>query len=634
MIPNLSGHIGDIARRLLGEPNKALSTRTTLRFGNHGSIAVEVSGPKRGQWYDHEHEVGGGSWEMLHIIGGFDNGRAEKWLRDHGIETRPKTNGAADASRPRPKQHVIKTYDYHDEDGVLLFKVDRWGPQKTFTQRAPDGKGGWTKGKGAMDGVRRVPYRLPHLVAAKAKANGTPWRVYIAEGEKDVDNLVLWWGVIATTNPMGAGKWLSQFNRYFIGSDTVIIADNDDAGRAHVTRVAAELSTVASIVRVVERLGGLDENGDISDWIASGASQSDLETLVEITEPYRPSRPANVQTGVLLKSGSTYAPRKVEWEWNGWLPRGKLTVLAGMKTTGKSTLVITWLATITTGGLWPDGTRAQLGDVLLWSGEDDFEDTILPRFLVAGGDPNRIFPVQHVINDGDKRAFDPGQDIPMLYEAAKRLPSPRAVMIDPVVMAIPVGNDSHKNSETRRGLQPLVDFTTELYVATVGITHFTKGTAEQNPIDRVTGSLAFAAVPRVVLAAASDPEGKQRRLVRVASNIGPSGGGFDFLLTQEPLVGYDFSAQRVRWGGTLQGPAKDLLEMKHQTELMRASQFLLDQLAAGPVAVKELPDAARAHGIAWRTVERAKENLPIKARKDGKIWFWELAQVPPQRTPS
>jgi hypothetical protein len=122
--------------------------------------------------------------------------------------------------------------------------------------------------------------------------------------------------------------------------------------------------------------------------------------------------------------------------------------------------------------------------------------------------------------------------------------------------------------------------------------------------------------------------------VRVASNIGPSGGGFEFLLTQEPLVGYDFSAQRVRWGGTLQGPAKDLLEMKHQTELMRASQFLLDQLAAGPVAVKELPDAARAHGIAWRTVERAKENLPVKARKDGKIWFWELAQVPPQRTPS
>jgi hypothetical protein len=284
------GSFGGRWIRTIG-PRHALSTRTTLRFGNHGSIAVEIAGPKRGQWYDHEHAVGGGSWEMLRIIGGFDHGHAEEWLRDHGIETRPKTNGAADAFRQRQKQHVIKTYDYHDEDGVLLFKVDRWGPQKTFTQRAPDGNGGWTKGKGAMDGVRRVPYRLPHLVAAKAKANGTPWRVYIAEGEKDVDNLILWWGVTATTNPMGAGKWRPEFNQHFAGSDAVIVADNDDIGRAHVAAVAAELAPIASIVRAVE-LGGLDEHGDISDWIEAGGSQSDFETLVELTPAFELSGPA------------------------------------------------------------------------------------------------------------------------------------------------------------------------------------------------------------------------------------------------------------------------------------------------------------------------------------------------------
>jgi hypothetical protein len=114
--------------------------------------------------------------------------------------------------------------------------------------------------------------------------------------------------------------------------------------------------------------------------------------------------------------------------------------------------------------------------------------------------------------------------------------------------------------------------------------------------------------------------------VRIASNIGPSGGGFEFLLTQEPLDGFDFSAQRVRWGGHLQGPAKDLLEMKGQTEKMRAAQFLLDQLDATPLSVKELADAARAHGIAWRTVERAKENLSITAKKSGKTWCWELSK--------
>ena len=102
MIPDLSGHIGDIARRLLGEPNKALSTRMTLRFGNHGSIAVEVSGPKRGQWYDHEHEVGGGSWEMLHIIGGFDNGRELRLAAGPGLPPFAVENGFGRQGRPWP----------------------------------------------------------------------------------------------------------------------------------------------------------------------------------------------------------------------------------------------------------------------------------------------------------------------------------------------------------------------------------------------------------------------------------------------------------------------------------------------------------------------------------------------------
>jgi len=130
---DLSGYIGDIARRLLGEPNRALSTKTQLRFGSNGSIAVEIAGARRGRWYDHEHGIGGGPWEMLRIKGGFANGQAEKWLRDNlGIETRPKTNGADSSQRQRQRQHILKTFDYHDEEGALLFKVDRWGAKKNL----------------------------------------------------------------------------------------------------------------------------------------------------------------------------------------------------------------------------------------------------------------------------------------------------------------------------------------------------------------------------------------------------------------------------------------------------------------------------------------------------------------------
>src|SRR5205085_10123280 len=118
------------------------------------------------------------------------------------------------------------------------------------------------------------------------------------------------------------------------------------------------------------------------------------------------------------------------------------------KGAGQSTMAASHFAPITTGGNWPDGTPAPLGDVLVWSAEDDFADTILPRFLAAGGDKGRLYAVGNIVGtDGAERPFDPATDIPDLLDTAKRLPDLRAILIDPIVMA--VAGDSHKNSETR-----------------------------------------------------------------------------------------------------------------------------------------------------------------------------------------
>src|SRR3954468_15666343 len=91
---------------------------------------------------------------------------------------------------------------------------------------------------------------------------------------------------------------------------------------------------------------------------------------------------------VTLRSGAGYRMEKINWFWPGWLAGGKLHVLAGQKGAGKSSVVFDLLAKITCGGKWPDGTPAPLGTVLIWSGEDDIADTILPRFVAAGGDRN------------------------------------------------------------------------------------------------------------------------------------------------------------------------------------------------------------------------------------------------------
>ena len=63
-------------------------------------------------------------------------------------------------------------------------------------------------------------------------------------------------------------------------------------------------------------------------------------------------------------------------------------------------------------------------------------------------------------------------------------------------------------------------------------------------------------------------------------------------------------------------------------------------LAAGPVTTLELRAAANAHGHAWRTLQRIKDDLGIVATKSGfkGAWAWRLPEpksaIRRRRTPT
>ncbi len=330
---------------------------------------------------------------------------------------------------------------------------------------------------------------------------------------------------------------------------------------------------------------------------------------------------------VLLRTGREFELQKIDWLWPGWLARGKLHLLAGAKATGKSTIAFDLMARASVGAQWPDNSPAPLCDTLIWSGEDGIEDTILPRFVAAGGDLDHIYPIKDIGSGKDRRPFDPATDIPALLDMADKIPALAIVVVDPIVLALPVGSDSHKNTETRRGLQPLVEFAERRGVAIIGITHFSKGTADRDPIERVTGSLAFGAIPRIVLGASADPDGFQRRLVRIASNIGPAGGGIEYTLHQEPLINYDdLSAQRINWGARIQGSPADLLSAEKHSVQADAAGFLREFLQNGSSPQREIKAAADAHGYSWATIRRAQKQLAIRPAKIDKEWCWELPQ--------
>jgi putative DNA primase/helicase len=343
-------------------------------------------------------------------------------------------------------------------------------------------------------------------------------------------------------------------------------------------------------------------------------------------------------TSVSLRCASQIEMEPVSWLWPEWLAAGKLHMLGGIPGTGKTTISLSLGATLSRGGSWPDGTPLKRsGHVLIWSGEDDAADTLVPRLSAMGADLDRIHIVSGVSDHNGIRPFDPAQDMPALIAKAREVGDVRMLIVDPVVTT--VAGDSHKNAEVRRGLAPLVTFAQELRAVVLGITHFSKGTGGKEPLDRLTGSLAFGAAPRLVFAASKkkDETGQEtdtRVFVRVKSNIGPDGGALTYTLNSVDLP-QGIATSKVSWGGRIEGSARDILADAEQTDadhdeesaVGEARQCLREIMADGqPHEASEVSREARDAGHAERTIRRAREKLGIRPERNGKTrkWYWQL----------
>lgn len=334
---------------------------------------------------------------------------------------------------------------------------------------------------------------------------------------------------------------------------------------------------------------------------------------------------------VVLTCGSDLTPEPVRWLWQNWLALGKLHILAGAPGQGKTTIAMAMAATITMGGRWPDGSRSNVGNVLIWSGEDDPADTLLPRLMAAGADRSKCFFISGARRAGEVVPFDPARDLGQLLTAIKRIGGIRLLIVDPVVSA--VTGDSHKNTEVRRALQPLVDLGATCDCAVLGITHFAKGGQGTDPAQRVVGSVAFTAVARVVMVAAKvkgDEEIKDTRiLARSKSNIGPDDGGFQYFLEQsEPIPG--IQASSVTWGKAVEGSARELLtdpDEAPQDDTSDAAEMLRAELnSAIWTSCDEAAKPLKAVGFSKKQIWAASKKLGVMRKKDGMKggWMWRL----------
>jgi hypothetical protein len=238
-----------------------------------------------------------------------------------------------DLFTPKPKatngrSPTVATYDYVDAAGSLVFQAVRRA-DKTFSQCRPDGRGGtiWN-----LQGVERVLYHLPEVLEAVAKGR----TIYIPEGEKDVDTLRRL-GLIATCNPMGAGKWQASYSETLRGADVVILPDNDQPGRNHAELVGTSLQAIAASIKVLP-LSNLPDHGDVSDWITQGHSADDLQRLSEDAPIYEPSPPLtepSPERRWLTEEEHDHLPPG-EYLIDQEIPTDGITVLYGQSGSGKT----------------------------------------------------------------------------------------------------------------------------------------------------------------------------------------------------------------------------------------------------------------------------------------------------------
>ncbi len=508
---------------------------------------------------------------------------------------------------------------YSDTDGAPLFwrirakhaNGDKWIRPMRWNGRA------FVTGEPTAPPNGKPLYRLPDL-----RGDGV---AFVVEGETCADALA-GLGLTATTSGSAdsadAADWTPLRGRH-----VVIWRDNDAAGLRYAEAVTAKLCGIAAAVDSVHLAPlALPDKADCVDWLARNpnATAGDVLALARVPPPEPPPPPNNAPR-VILRRGCDVEPVPIDWLWSGWLAAGKLHLIGGAPGTGKTTVAVALAATVSSGGRWPDGSRARAGSVVIWSGEDDNADTLNPRLRAAGADLQRVHTVGGVIDQGESYPFDPSRDMAALRDAISGLPDVRLIVIDPVVSAI--SGDSHKNAEVRRGLQPLVDLAGELRCALLGVTHFSKGTSGRDPVERITGSLAFGALARMVWVAAKqdtdDDRPARRVLLRAKSNNGPDGGGFAYDLRQEPLPDFPgIEASRVIWGEAIDGTAREVLadaeaQGEDAEERRDAASWLRELLSGGELPVNEVKRQADDAGHAWRTVQRAMRTAGVESKRSG-----------------
>lgn len=393
--------------------------------------------------------------------------------------------------------------------------------------------------------------------------------------------------------------------------------------------VEAELLTVAERVGLPTH----EAQRTIKSGLDAGVKEPRKlpETIATPTPASKPYTPGDR----IIYYANEVTPRKVEWLWAGRIPLGKLTTFAGIGGLGKTFVLCDITARVTKGLPWPDGAainEENVGKVVFVSGEDDPDDTLVPRLMQLGANLDRVVFIKTEVQDQFTLA-----DIDTLDAVIEQAgPVVRLIVIDPPTAYL--GDvDDHSNAELRGLLGPLKSWAARHRVGVIFNTHVNKGgSGKTEAMMRVMGSVAWVNAVRAAYMFARDPEDDERILfIPMKMNIARRRKGLAYRI--KPLTEEPDGPATVEWLGEVETTADEAVAKETKPRRIDAVEFLEEIFAEkAELPSKEIWKAKDRTTVSKNALNEAKDELGITAHQtydtDGtREWTWRWSSEARQR---
>lgn len=312
--------------------------------------------------------------------------------------------------------------------------------------------------------------------------------------------------------------------------------------------------------------------------------------------------------------GNEIEPREIEWLWYPYIPIGKLTTIQGDPGEGKSTFALNLAAQMTRGESFPfSDTEIEPMNVIYQNTEDDLDDTVVPRFLKAGGDPDRIYFIDE---SSEPLTFNDVERI----DAAIKETNAKVIIFDPLVSYIGETVSMNNANEVRAQFNKLIRIAKENRCAVIVVEHMNKN-GERKSLYRAVGSIDVVAAARSCLVIATYEENSKAMAVSKC-NLAPKGAAVQF----------DIDDGKIEWVDLIELTADQLLRSTsssvgedNETKYEAAQKIIRDFLSDGPKYYQDVMAIMDEVGISRRTADEAKKAIGVKSEKQGKTWKWMLA---------